>query len=135
MLGALTAREPRRLLGRPEAQDLAASRLPWLFGGMLLWALLIFGRLVYLQVIDHKRYQVRAENQHTTKLPIRPIRGELRDRLGESLAISIEVESLFVTPQDFYPAYRIGKGEERTWGEPDRKARFGSKGFRNRLEK
>lgn len=89
---------------------------------MLLWSVLIFGRLIHLQVIDHKRYRVRAEHQHTTKLPIRPIRGELRDRLGESLAISLEVESLFVTPQDFYPNYRTGKGEQRSWGEPDRKA-------------
>lgn len=121
MLGSLAVRKPRRLLGRPEVQDIAASRLPWILGGMLLWAVMIFGRLIHLQVIDHTRYRIRAEHQHTTKLPIRPIRGELRDRLGESLAISIEVESLFVTPQDFYPNYHTGKGEERFWGEPDRK--------------
>ena len=89
---------PRRLLGRPEAQDLASSRLPWVLGGMLLWVSLIVMRLVWLQVIKHKDYQRRAEQQHTTTIPILPIRGELRDRRGGYLAISLKVESLFVTP-------------------------------------
>jgi len=110
---------PRRLLGRPEAQDLVASRLPWVLGGTLLWVLAITLRLVWLQVVEHKYYRLRAERQHTTVVPILPIRGELRDRRGGSLAISLKVESLFATPQAFYPDYHAGKGEQN-WGEPDR---------------
>jgi cell division protein FtsI (penicillin-binding protein 3) len=112
---------PRRLLGRPEAQDLAASRLPWLLGGMLFWMSLIVLRLLWLQVIRHPEYAKRAEQQHTTNIPIPPIRGELRDRRGGSLAISLKVESLFVTPPTFYPDSKIEKSEQdRIWGEPDR---------------
>jgi cell division protein FtsI (penicillin-binding protein 3) len=114
---------PRRLLGRPEAQDLAEARLPWVLGGALLWTSAILLRLVWLQVIDHSYYRAKAERQHTTVVPIQPIRGELRDRRGGSLAISLKVESLFATPTAFYADFRAGKGDsERNWGEPDRDA-------------
>jgi cell division protein FtsI (penicillin-binding protein 3) len=115
-------RVSRRLLGRQDPQDLLSQRLPWIMGGMALWALFILLRLLWLQGVEHRRYQARAEQQHTTIVPIPPIRGELRDRRGEPLAISIKVESLFVDPRVFYPDYKPGRGDERQWGEPDRKA-------------
>lgn len=96
--------------------------MPWIMGGMAFWALLILLRLLWLQGVEHKRYRAKADQQHTTVVPVPPIRGELRDRRGEPLAISIKVESLFVDPRVFYPNYRPGKGEERQWGEPNRKA-------------
>ncbi len=128
---------PRRLLGRPEAQDLLAARMPWILGSMLVWVLAIFLRLVLLQVVEHSYYRTRAEHQHTVAIPIEPIRGELRDRRGGSLAISLKVDSLFCTPPSFYPDYRAGKIQsvsrtpagdaekaeaDRFWGEPDRDA-------------
>ena len=114
---------PRRLLGRPEPQDLVASRLPWILASIFLWVLLILLRLIWLQVIEHHHYQLKAEQQHTVIVPIQPIRGELRDRRGGSLAISLKVESLFCTPSSFYPDYRSGRGETgKNWGEPDREA-------------
>ena len=78
---------PRRLLGRPEAQDLAATRLPWVFGFMAFGGVLIFLRLIWLQGIEHRTYRERADRQHTTVVPIPPIRGEIRDRRGQALAI------------------------------------------------
>ena len=99
------------------------ARLPWILGGMLLWVLMILLRLVWLQVVEHAHYRTRAEHQHTVVMPIEPIRGELRDRRGGSLAISLKVESLFCTPPAFYPDYRAGKGDAvSNWGEPDRDA-------------
>jgi len=121
-LASLTARpSPRRLLGRPEAQELLSGRMPWVLAAMALWAVLILGRLVWLQVFQHHRYAARALQQHTVRIPIVPIRGELRDRRGESLAISLRAESLFATPPTFYPDY-AAKGEQRSWGEPDLQA-------------
>ena len=111
----------RPLLGRPEAQELMASRMPWILGGMLIWAVLIIGRLVWLQGFEHRRYATRALQQHTEKITIEPIRGELRDRRNESLAISLKTESLFANPAAFYPEFEV-KGDERSWGPPDRKA-------------
>jgi cell division protein FtsI (penicillin-binding protein 3) len=112
---------PRRLLGKPEAQDLAAPRLPWLLGLMMLWALAILLRLLWLQVVAHERYHQRAEHQHLTRVPRPSIRGELRDRRGASLALSTKAESLFCTPTSFYPDFKGGRGEQDSvWGEPDR---------------
>ena len=96
--------------------------MPWIMGGMAFWALLILLRLLWLQVVEHKHYQAKADQQHTTVVPVPPIRGELRDRRGEPLAISIKVESLFADPRVFYPDYKAGKGDERQWGNPDRTA-------------
>nr|WP_320133894.1 penicillin-binding transpeptidase domain-containing protein [uncultured Holophaga sp.] len=114
------ARTPRHLLGRPEAQAQAVARLPWIMWPIFVWAFAIFLRLFWLQVVEHHRYQVRASQQHNVEVPIPPIRGELRDRRGVSLAISMRMESLFCNPQTFYPDYRNTKGQERYWGEPDR---------------
>lgn len=114
---------PRRLLGRPEAQDLADSRLPYLLGALLFWALLLQMRLVFLQVIEHRHYQARADRQHMTDVKILPVRGDIRDRRGGNMAISLKAESLFCTPSSFYPKYQSGKTEQdKSWGEPDRKA-------------
>ena len=119
---ATEPRVSRRLLGRQDPQDLLNRRMPWIMGGMVFWALLILLRLLWLQGVEHKRYQAKAEQQHTTVVPVPPIRGELRDRRGEPLAISIKVESLFADPRVFYPDYKAGRGEERQWGNPDHKA-------------
>ena len=119
---ATEPRVSRRLLGRQDPQDLLSQRMPWIMGGMVLWVLLIFLRLLWLQGVEHKHYRAKAEQQHTTIVPVPPIRGELRDRRGEPLAISIKVESLFADPRVFYPDYKPGKGEDRQWGNPDRKA-------------
>jgi cell division protein FtsI (penicillin-binding protein 3) len=87
---------------------------------MGVWVVLIALRLVWLQVVEHDYYRQRAVREHTSVIPVSPIRGELRDRHGVSLAISLKAESLFATPPSFYPDYRAGKGEgERTWGDPD----------------
>ncbi len=119
---ATEPRVSRRLLGRQDPQDLLSRRMPWIMGGMAFWALLIFLRLLWLQVVEHKHYQAKADQQHTTVVPVPPIRGELRDRRGEPLAISIKVESLFADPRVFYPDYKAAKGDERQWGTPDRAA-------------
>ncbi len=118
---AIAVQPARRLLGRPEAQELAVRRLPWILSAMLLWSFLIVLRLLWLQVIKHNEYAHRAQGQHMATLPIQPVRGELRDRRGGSLAISLKVESLFCTPPSFYPEYKAGRREdERSWGSPNR---------------
>jgi len=114
---------PKRLLGRPDARDMAVGRLPWVFAIVLFWAALVAARLVWLQVFQHQAYQEKASRQHTVKVTIEPIRGEIRDRNGEVLATSLPSESLYVTPPAFYPNYSRGKGADgkaaEHWGEPD----------------
>ena len=90
---ATEPRASRRLLGRQDPQDLLDHRMPWIIGAMAFWVLFILLRLLWLQGVEHRHYQAKAEQQHSTIVPIPPIRGELRDRRGEPLAISIKVES------------------------------------------
>lgn len=114
---------PRRLLGRPEASQLLTARLPWVLGGMLLWGGLIVLRLVWLQVVEHETYRIKASQQHVVTTVIPPVRGEIRDRKGVSLALSLRVESLYARPATFYPDYQGSRGgTPRHWGEPDRAA-------------
>ena len=117
--------QPKRLLGRPEARDLAASRLPWIFALILLWAVLVCARLVWIQVYQRHSYQKIAVRQHSVEVTIDPIRGEIRDRNDEVLATSLPSESLYVTPSAFYPNYSRSKDADgkwvENWGEPDTK--------------
>ena len=108
--------------GAPEARQLSALRRPWVLGFVAFWAAAVFLRLFWLQVVQHRAYHERATRQHLTTVKIMPIRGELRDRKGDSLAISLRVESLFADPRTFYPDYDGEKGGADKWGEPDRKA-------------
>ncbi len=112
---------PRRLMGRAEPQDQLVPRIPLIFLGVMFWATAIFGKLVWLQVIKHRYYEKLASRQHFTTIPIPAVRGELRDRRGESLAVSRRVESLFVHPGVFYPDDAGAKADSRQWGEPNRK--------------
>jgi len=112
---------PHWLLGRSRPGGGTDRRLGWVLAAMGVWVLLIALRLVWLQVWEHAYYRQRATREHTSVIPVAPIRGELLDRNGVSLAISLKAESLFATPPSFYPDYRSGPGEgERTWGDPDR---------------
>ena len=108
--------------GAPEARQLSSLRRPWVLGFVALWAGAVFLRLFWLQVVEHRAYHERATRQHLTTVKITPIRGELRDRKGDSLAISLRVESLFADPRTFYPDYEQSKGGDDKWGEPNRKA-------------
>lgn len=107
--------------GAPEARQLQGSRRPWVLAFVAAWGAAVFLRLFWLQVVEHRAYHERAARQHLTTVDIMPIRGELRDRKGDNLAISLRVDSLFADPRTFYPDYQQEPGADR-WGDPDRKA-------------
>jgi len=58
----------------------------------------LFGRLVWLQVIQHDYYQTRAEDNRISLVPITPIRGLIVDRQGEVLARNYSAYTLEITP-------------------------------------
>jgi len=59
---------------------------------------LIAVRAFHLQVLDQSEWQKRAERQHQKIIPLAPQRGTIFDRNGEELAVSIEVDSIYVEP-------------------------------------
>lgn len=68
-------------------------------GGFVLFCFaLLFGRFVWLQVIQHDYYQTRAEDNRISLVPIVPNRGLIIDRNGEVLARNYSAYTLEITP-------------------------------------
>jgi len=65
----------------------------------VLWAVVIFARLVDLQVLHHEEYRRRAIQQTWNKLTVPAPRGRIVDRSGETLALSIPAETIVVNPR------------------------------------
>src|SRR3989304_842430 len=57
-----------------------------------------FLRGFYLQIIEHKILKERADKQTTQKIVINPVRGIVFDRNYRSLAVSIDVNSVYANP-------------------------------------
>jgi cell division protein FtsI (penicillin-binding protein 3) len=80
-------------------RDLSYSRrLTWLAAGALIWAGLIFAKLISLQIIHHKDYARLAWQQQELRVDIPAPRGPIFDRTGQPLAMSIPTESVSVNP-------------------------------------
>lgn len=60
--------------------------------------LLIGVRAFHLQVLKQEEWRKRAERQHQKVIPLAPQRGTIYDRNGEELAVSLEVDSIYVEP-------------------------------------
>ena len=59
----------------------------------------IAARAFHLQVLGKDDWDRRAERQHQKVIPLIPQRGTIYDRNGEALAVSLEVDSIYVEPQ------------------------------------
>ena len=68
---------------------------------VLLLALLLFGRLVQLQVINYQFYSARANSQTIKQLSITPVRGLMYDRTGKIIVHNVPSFSVTLTPFEF----------------------------------
>lgn len=74
------------------------GRLRFLQVGVFVLGILLAVRVVQVQVFQHDRYKQRAEDQWAEKTPIDAVRGNLYDRRGEALALSVRTWKLGVAP-------------------------------------
>ncbi len=72
------------------------QRLLWV---LLAWAAIIFGRLVWLQVIRHDELLRMAEQQQQRTEEVQALRGSILDRTGQPLAKTLPADSVAVDPQ------------------------------------
>ena len=69
------------------------DRLVIVAGVAMLWAIVVFLRLGYLQLVRHGDYLARAQKQQQRTIDITPQRGTIFDRAGHPLAMSVPVNS------------------------------------------
>ena len=65
-----------------------------------LWAVLIGGRLVWLQVFRHHEFVERAAQQQQRSFEVAPRRGVLYDRNLHELAMTVLVDSVYAVPSE-----------------------------------
>jgi cell division protein FtsI/penicillin-binding protein 2 len=83
-----------------ERSDRNKARLFILAGFLLLWFLVICGRLVWLQVVNYGDYTQRAAKQQQRSIDVSPVRGNIYDRRGNELAMTVSVDSVFAVPSE-----------------------------------
>jgi cell division protein FtsI (penicillin-binding protein 3) len=80
--------------------QIANKRLYILAGFLLFWFLVICGRLVWLQVVNYGDYTQRAAKQQQRSIEVSPVRGNIYDRRGNELAMTVNVDSVFAVPSE-----------------------------------
>ena len=79
------------------------SRRLYIFAALLfVWILVICFRLVRLQVVKYGDFVQRAQRQQNRTIPVQPRRGNIYDRNGYELAMSIDVDSVFAVPSEVH---------------------------------
>lgn len=85
---------------RASAPKTPSKRL-YIFAVLLFfWILIICFRLVRLQVVKYHDFMLRAARQQNRTIPVEPRRGNIYDRNGYALAMSIDVDSVFAVPSE-----------------------------------
>src|SRR5215469_8698256 len=77
-----------------------SKRLYLLAGFLLFWLIAICLRLVWLQVVDYGDFTQRAARQQQRSIEVSPARGNIYDRNGNELAMSVNVDSVFAVPSE-----------------------------------
>lgn len=83
-----------------QSNQIANKRLYILLGFLLFWFLVICGRLVWLQIINYGDYTQRAAKQQQRSIEVSPVRGNIYDRRGNELAMTVNVDSVFAVPSE-----------------------------------
>jgi cell division protein FtsI (penicillin-binding protein 3) len=76
------------------------SRLYLLGAVLLLWCVVICGRLVFLQIFSYGKFVKQAGHQQQRAIPLAAKRGVIYDRSGHELAMSVLVDSAFAVPSE-----------------------------------
>lgn len=82
------------------AGALESNRYAAILGLFAFFVVLVFGKLVYLQVIKAAEYSEQATESRTSYLTIEPRRGTIYDRNGVVLATSVDATTIYVDPTE-----------------------------------
>ncbi|MCW5978866.1 MAG: transpeptidase family protein [Bryobacteraceae bacterium] len=77
----------------------STRRLRYVARAGVIWALVIFGKLIYFHVYLHPDLRKAAQDQYSGATEIPAPRGRIYDREGRNLAISVPAESIAINPK------------------------------------
>ena len=77
-----------------------STRLCCLAGIVSLWFVIICGRLIWLQIVDYGFLTQKAARQQQRSIDVSPVRGNIYDRNGDDLAMTVNVDSIFAVPSE-----------------------------------
>jgi cell division protein FtsI (penicillin-binding protein 3) len=100
-------------------------RLATAFGVLLLWAVAIEVRLIYLQVFRHADLSARAERQQSRTVAAPAKRGDILDRHGHILAYSVDADTIVAVPTEINDADKTAAAVCRALGDCEGKDRQG----------
>lgn len=84
----------------PPGDRLVRLRLMLLALSVCLWGVVVFIRLVQLQVLERVSYARQAARQSERTINLDSRRGAIVDRSGHDLALSVDAESIYAVPQE-----------------------------------
>lgn len=100
----------------PNSRESAAKRLKFVFAIFLILAFCILGRVFQLQVVQHEHLRELAEKQHLRSVHIAAKRGNIYDRNGQNLAISVDVPSIAADPSMIQDPRPVAKALSKILG-------------------
>ncbi|WP_230369722.1 hypothetical protein [Paludibacterium denitrificans] len=90
--------QPTRFKNKQAEESQFQLRLVVAYGFMVLMFIVLVGRFVWLQVLQHEHFSTLADNNRISLLPILPNRGLILDRNGVVLAQNYSAYTLELTP-------------------------------------
>ena len=99
-------------------EKLPARRIRVLVVIMALWGIGIGVRLYFLQIVQSSSYIEKAQQHQEQRLEITPRRGDIFDRDGNALAISVQADSVFARPVEMKDPVGTARVLARLTGVP-----------------
>jgi len=93
-------RAPRQPSRNTLTAPIRKIRFAWVAMFFCAWVVLIGGRLVWLQVIQHSVWVQKADRQQQRTFDVAPRRGVLYDRNLRELAMTVLVDSVYAVPSE-----------------------------------
>jgi len=98
---------------------LARGRLRGFVAMLLVWGLVVTGRLVQLQIAQGSKYRARAERQQQKRIEVAPRRGSILDREGRELAVSVEASTVYAALDEIEDRTGTARTLARLTGAPE----------------
>jgi cell division protein FtsI (penicillin-binding protein 3) len=93
-------RPSRNRTGAARVQTFKRARFWLVCLFFLVWALVIAGRLFWIEVVRHGEFEERAQKQQQRTFEVAPRRGVLYDRNLHELAMTVQVDSIYAVPTE-----------------------------------